>query len=57
LFWVKTSVKEKLVDVVDGCPICFSLEALRNKESKKINNAMLDAWAKKQMHLDQQMVA
>jgi len=42
---------------VEGCTVGFSLEALRNRQSENINNAVLGTWAEQQMHLDQQMVA
>lgn len=57
LSWGRTPGKENPVDAVEGCTVGFSLEALRNRQSENINNAVLGAWAEQQMHLDQQMVA
>lgn len=57
LSWVQTTVKENPVDSVEGCTVGFALEALRNRQTENMNNAVLGAWAEQQMHLDQQMVA
>ena len=46
--WIQSSIKENPLDDVEGCIKCFSLEALRNIRSKKINNELLDAWVEQQ---------